>query len=101
MPKKTKKEKIIAKYRRKYRLIKQQINHSPNKFKQEKEKPSTPEIIEKKPSLKTPSSDLKINEDSLIKQFFIKDLKKTLLLTGLIISIEVFLYFVNIGYISH
>ena len=110
MPKKTKKEKIIAQYRRKYKLLEQQIEQK--KVSQTTETPSKkvdhqPKIEEKKPlttiKVKTRETQVEVkknNENNLLKNFFISDLKKSLLITIILIGIEFFLYFVNIGYLK-
>lgn len=94
MPKKTRKEKVIAAYRKKLRLLEQMGQ------------PTTPEVITysaKSAPIEEPSS-LEIEEKSTIdkeetalKTFFIKDLRKSLLLVGLIIALEIIIYFGTIN----
>lgn len=94
MPKKTKKEKIIAQYRRKLKLLERlQAPPSFNK-----------EVISNQNSKKaTNKTELNItfekkNEDKDIKtvSFFLADLRKSFILIGIIIALEILLYFVRI-----
>lgn len=94
MPKKTRKEKVIAAYRKKLRLLEQM------------EKPSIPEVTasfaksapaEEPPSAKIEEKYTINKEDATLKTFFIKDLKKSLLLIGLIIALEIIIYFGTIN----
>lgn len=81
MPKKTKKEKILAMYHKKLRLL-------------EDRQTVTPSVL-----VKTPVNTTKIIENKIspeitepVNQYFFSDLKKSLLLIVLIIGIEVSLY---------
>ncbi|MDH7476496.1 MAG: hypothetical protein QHH09_03435 [Microgenomates group bacterium] len=97
MPKKTKKEKIIAEYRKRLKLLRL--------TKIVPEKAPSPEIqIEKSFTnlVKEPEPKKQINlnidtsEDDKIKIFFLNDFKKSLFLTTLIIALEIIFYFVSI-----
>lgn len=88
MPKKTKKEKIIATYRRKLKLIQNQQINIPIKQDNEISIPIPNAVIEKKQSLS--------EDEQLITLFFFKDLKKSLILIIFIIALEFFLYFATI-----
>lgn len=97
MPKKTRKEKVIAAYRKKLRLLEQM------------EKPSTPEVvtsfakgepiepIEDASPVRIEEKSTVNKEETALKTFFIKDLKKSLLLIGLIIALEIIIYFGTIN----
>jgi hypothetical protein len=84
MPKKTKKEKIIAEYHRKLKLLQ---NQSPKDYQQpikvveeiEKEEPE--KIIDKPPTN---------------NKFFLIDFKKSIFLTVAIIALEILFYFATI-----
>jgi len=91
MPKKTKKEKIIADYRKKIKLLK--LKNSSSQF-----SPLSPLPIKKTPiksSLPPPSSSNLASDNLLV--YFKKDFRKSLLLTILIIGLEICLYFVRIN----
>lgn len=82
MPKKTRKEKILSAERKKTRLL-QQISQ-----------PITPVVISSSPKIQKPVLD---ETETGMKTFFIKDLKKSLLLVGLIIALEIIIYFGTIN----
>lgn len=85
MPKKTKKEKLLARYHKKLRLLEnRQTAASP--VKAEVEIKEQIPVIEKR--IKT-----EINEPP---QYFFSDLKKSILLIVLILGLEVSLYFANL-----
>ncbi len=99
MPKKTRREKVIAAYRKKLKLLKQM------------DKPATPQLdasFAKGEPVEEPTSapsPLKIEEkyptsqeDTTLKTYFIKDLRKSLLLIAFIIALEIIIYF---GTINH
>lgn len=91
MPKKTKKEKIISQYRRKLELLKKiNLTYLDMQEKSNTNKPQ-PMIIKKKPVLNnTHNLPLTTEEDkSLIKKYFFFDLKKSLLFSFLIITIQI------------
>ena len=73
MPKKTKKEKILAMYHKKLRMLE-------NK-----------QVVTSPVQIKTPFNITKIIEP-VVNQYFFSDLKKSLLLIVLIIGVEVSLY---------
>jgi hypothetical protein len=86
MPKKTKKEKIIAQYRRQL------------KFLQEKRGQILPKQVkleEKETAVNTQKITNNSQLDTLdqTKHFFIVDLKKSIFLSSLIIALELFLFF--------
>ena len=90
MPKKTKEQKIIASYRRKLQLLKQQntIDHphpavSPAQQLVIPQRKETPVILQE------------TAEDSMIKKYFIIDFRKSLLLIAFIIALEILLYFAS------
>lgn len=90
MPKKTKKQKILASYRRKIKLLESQSFEKtvPNDKKKYPDKLN----IEKnnaKPSVET-------SQDQIIKKFFIKDFFRSFILTILIIGIIIGLYLIKI-----
>lgn len=96
MPKKTREEKIVARYRKKIRLLEQQA-HSPsietiNKI--TKPNPKPPIIKEPTQSIDKISASTKTDES--LRKFFVKDLTKSLLLIVLIVALEISLYFVRI-----
>jgi len=88
MPKKTKKEKILAEYRRKFKLLKESSVFTP---KQQSVIKKEEEIIHKSPT----ASQTKImnKEDNFISFYFVSDLKKSLFISFLLITLEIFLYF--------
>lgn len=86
MPKKTKKEKIIAAYRKQLKLIEQKpdpIRVLPETKKQEKE-------------IDQPKISVINDEDKRIASFFYLDLKKSLILIFIVIALEIVLYFARI-----
>ncbi len=84
MPKKTKKEKIIAAYRKRLKLLEEQ-QIEPQTFPKKEEEIVISEV---KPDL--------TKEDQTISHYFKSDLKKSLILIGFIIALEIFLYFATI-----
>jgi hypothetical protein len=91
MPKKTKKEKIIADYRKKIKLLK--LKNSSPQF-----SPLSSLPIKKTPirSSPPPSSSSSLASNNLLA-YFKQDFRKSLLLTILIIGLEICLYFVSIN----
>lgn len=87
MPKKTRKEKIIAQYRKKIKLLDQQNNYSLIEKKSLEKQPDIKKIEENNNLNKNNSSDNK---------YFFNDLKKSLIITFLIIALEISLYFANL-----
>lgn len=89
MPKKTRKEKIIAEYRKRLRLL--QSNQNTIQYTPSTPEPaSSPEKTEKKQPI------METEEDSLITSYFKKDFKKSLFLIAIVITLEISLYFVRI-----
>ncbi|MCS6956798.1 MAG: hypothetical protein NZM02_03080 [Patescibacteria group bacterium] len=90
MPKKTKKEKIIAQYRKKIRLL---------SFNQEN-KNNISQNNNNKHSIKKETKEIKqIEKDkdkSFFNKYFLLDLKKSLFLIILIIALEIGLYFAKL-----
>lgn len=91
MPKKTKKQKIIADYRRKIKLLSIASSDS-----------SSANLVTNKAvePVKTEQS-VRLNqtpdhEETVIRKSFFQDLKKSLVLIGLIITLEIIFYFVSI-----
>ncbi|MEK7096823.1 MAG: hypothetical protein AAB859_00735 [Patescibacteria group bacterium] len=82
MPKKTRKEKLLASYHRKLRLL------------ENKETTASPVQIKITTSKIIPETKTEIAEP--VNQYFFSDLKKSLLLITLIIGVEVGLYFANL-----
>lgn len=89
MPKKSKKEKVIAAYHRKIKLINLQTPavhvEEPLNLKKESKV-----VLEKK-------IEIDYQEDKAVRDFFFADLKKTLFLIFSIIVLEFGLYFVSIN----
>lgn len=83
MPKKTKRQKIIAAYRKKIKLT---TGVSPVAAPIQVNPKVTTSIKE------TPKENEKISENS----FFFSDLKKSLILVGVVIALEIALYFARI-----
>jgi hypothetical protein len=83
MPKKTKKEKLLAMYHKKLRLLEKKDVLTSSV--QTRVKETTPTF--------SVSSKTKAVENEPVNQFFYSDLKKSILLIILILGIEVSLYF--------
>ena len=89
MPKKTRREKLISANRKKIRLL-QQLNEPQS-------------VIDENQSKKSPIQQVLKEEyhpdsrEMALKTFFIKDLRKSLLLSGLIIALEIIVYFGTIS----
>jgi len=79
MPKKTKKQKIIASYRKKIRLVQ---NNLPKNEK--------PETAKTQKTANKPEIEIKE------KNYFLSDLKKSIFLVVLVIMVEIILYFARI-----
>ena len=88
MTKKTREEKIIAAKRKKLKLLKQQ-KRTENLNQQ------TPEVTPN--ILKPPEKVKETGEDHLRRTYFIKDLKKSLLIILLISALEIIIYFARIN----
>ena len=97
MPKKTKKQKIIAQYRKKIKLL--ETSKIPTEVKTSQPIISAPskKIFEEKPSDKVINQESEINnEDNLLTNYFVTDLKKSIWLSFLIIALEIIFYFATI-----
>jgi hypothetical protein len=89
MTKKTKEEKIIAAKRKKMKLLQQSTRRAENLNQQ------TPEVA---PQILKPQEKVKeTGEDQLRRTYFIKDLKKSLLVILLISALEIIIYFARIN----
>ena len=86
MPKKTKKEKILALYHKKIRLLESKQTTIPATV------PTTVPTTQSPASMPIANQEIKI---SPINQYFFSDLKKSLILITLIIGLEISLYFVT------
>ena len=90
MPKKTKKEKLLALYHRKIRLLESKQTTTPVTT-STTPSPALMPVIEqetKKPLI--------ISEEIQLNQYFFSDLKKSLILITLIIGLEISLYFTKL-----
>ena len=86
MPKKTKKEKLLASYHRKIRLLEnRKVNTSPVQIKTSIIDPSPVFNNIQKPEITEP-----------VNKYFFSDLKKSLLLVAAIIGVEVGLYLIKL-----
>jgi len=97
MPKKTKRQKIIAQYRKKIKLL--ETDKIPDKVKINQPIISVApiKIPDEKPSDKIINHELTINnEDRLLTNYFVTDLKKSIWLSFLIIALEIIFYFATI-----
>ncbi len=99
MPKKTKKQKIIAEYRRKLKLVELSKNLNNEFFNKKTESLSYKEKSEKKP-IDEPKADLSMknlfevenHQSLLLKTFFYQDIKKSVI-TSLVIIFFIFLLY--------
>lgn len=92
MPKKTKKEKLLAAYRKQLRQLKENKNLSNSEVpavEEIKEKP-----VEKKVDLK--KNNEQISEDIVLSKYFYMDFRKSLVFIVLIIALEIGLYFAKL-----
>jgi len=99
MPKKTKQEKIIVQYRKKLKLLQQNLTVLP----EIKKTPVNQKIGNSAPissPIETPAlTDHKGHSElQVAKSNFMADFKKSLLLTVAIIALEIFLYFATINH---
>jgi len=93
MPKKTKKEKLLARYHRKIRLLENKQTIVSSVQPKVLNEISIPPVENK---TKTPISEPLVQELKNTNQYFFSDLKKSLLLIVLIIGLEISLYFVKL-----
>ena len=91
MPKKTKKEKILAEYRKKLKLLKEIPVFTP---KQQTTAKKEEKILPQSPI--SPQTKKLNKEDNFISSYFVNDLKKSLLISFLLIALEIFLYFAKL-----
>jgi vacuolar-type H+-ATPase subunit H len=86
MPKKTKKEKIIAQYRRQLKFLQEKgIQILPKQAQIEKKETAV--------NKQKTAENLQLDSLDKTKHFFVIDLKKSIFLSLLIIALELFLYF--------
>ena len=83
MPKKTKKEKLLASYHRKIRLLESKQTTTP----------ITPSTTQSPALMPIVNQEIKI---SPLNQYFFSDLRKSLILITLIIGLEISLYFAKL-----
>ncbi len=88
MPQKTKKEKIIAEYRRRLQILQE------HRVTVQKSEPTTLSS-QSKPVL--PEMAMQPKDDSLIVSYFKNDFKKSLYLIAAVIALEILLYFASIN----
>jgi hypothetical protein len=93
MPKKTKKEKMLAHYHKKLRLLENRQTADPPVQAKIINEISMPPIESK---IKTLINEPLIQELKNSNQYFFSDLKKSLLLITLIIGLEISLYFAKL-----
>jgi hypothetical protein len=103
MPKKTKREKILAEYRKKIKQIQQiQLNQDVTTNNKKIPVPATNTVPIGKPItsvITTPQKTLAYQEseyDKLLAKFTSQDLRKTFFITLFIIALEFFIYYVNL-----
>lgn len=84
MPKKTKKQKIIAQYHRKLKLLENQPSPVFSQEKKVVEKPKKEEL------------ERTIAPEPVKNNYFLADFKKSLFLTAAIITLEILFYFATI-----
>ncbi len=94
MPKKTKKEKIIAQYRRKLKLLERL--QTPPSFKKEVISTQSSKKATNKTELNITFEKKNKDSDTETVSFFLTDLRKSFILIGVIIALEILLYFVRI-----
>lgn len=91
MPKKTKKQKIIADYRRKIKLL--TVASLDSSFMNR----ATDKIVKPVKAEESVTLNQTVDyEETLIRKYFFQDLNKSLVLIGLIITLEIIFYFVSI-----
>lgn len=93
MPKKTKKEKILAEYRR--RLAR--LENQPKKKKGNSKRPPPSKAKTKKDAEQTFKE---ADYDKMIARFTLADLKKTLLVTLFLLTLEFFIFYANLKGVS-
>lgn len=102
MPRKTKKQKIIAAYRKKLQLLKNSQDlrtDSQNALTAPAVIPIKPKIVIKKPSGLHTSVGEQGQYDTRLKTSTLTDLKKTLIIAVLVLAFEFLIFYVNLkGY---
>lgn len=97
MPKKTKRQKIIAQYRKKIKLLETSFIPSAISTPKPIDTPSPDKVINKEKPITTEKvKDLEIDKGNLLKGFFMSDFKKSLILSLAIIALEIIFYFATI-----
>ncbi len=94
MPKKTRKEKIIAEYRKRMKLLQQMNLTSPENINLQAEV-TDKQIVTPPAKLQEMAAEEKTDQSKKI--FFIQDLKKSLLFIVIIITLEITIYFGTIS----
>lgn len=90
MPKKTRKDKITSLLRKKSSLLKNVNTSRTDSFHQKKELQPNTDLISNRP-----------HQEVNTRKHFIRDLRKSLLISGVIFTLEIILYFVSMSnYIS-
>ena len=98
MPKKTKQEKIIAQYRKRLKLL-EQLQGTNKKLEVRDKKPDD-DIRSKKDKIPSPNSAIQLPTSNLtppLREYFIHDLKKSLIFILAIIALEIAVYFGTIS----
>ena len=102
MPKKTKQEKILASYRRQIKLLKNNADNSQTTISSSTSQSQSLLTKNNKSTVSNPTPIIDIykpirdEKTAITKKFFLSDLKKSLLIIGLIVLIEVGLYITRI-----
>lgn len=97
MPKKTKREKILAEYRKKLKQL--QFNQkiiTSTTGKSSLQQPATPRVILPNKTVVYQESEY----DKLLAKFTIQDLKKTFFISLFILALEFFIFYANLKGIS-
>ncbi len=91
MPKKTKQEKILARERR-FKLLRelQVVEVTPSRIEKNIQKPQPPQDS-------TAPIGIEREEDKSARQYFVSDFKKSLMYVGVIIALEIAVYFGTIS----
>lgn len=93
MPKKTRSQKVIAAQRRRIRLLEEMTRSTSTEATIPSHKKTSSEQITTKIEEKFPVDE----KEMAPKTFFVKDLRKSLLLIALIIALEIIVYFGTIN----
>jgi hypothetical protein len=96
MPKKTKKEKLLARYHKKLRLLENRQMTTPY-VQEENILKKTPKAIEDLTKVSiAPATEVTTHKEKDLNQYFFSDLRKSLLLIVTIIGVEIGLYFAKL-----